>query len=393
MRNIVTASVLLLVSSILIAGAIAQVARVQERVEAPSASNVVDRGRYLATIGVCSACHTPPLVTQASESSVGISASDTDRETRANPDWFSYLDYSRSFSGGVPFILRFGENSHGVVYSRNITPDDETGIGKWTIAEIADVLRTGRRNDGTVLFMFPPHSFFPNLSDEDATAIATYLKGLPAVSNKINERVLPPGFNPPLSSVAGSARAPTGRTMARAVYLMDALVGCRECHSFHDKDKKLHAFEGGDRVDPFNGIFRLGPDLPLRQDEKGLATFPYPGYAVMLGGNLTRFGLGGDRAHISAGQIVNAIRGGISVEPDDSGRPRPLSQIMMWKYYAHMNDDDAFSIAEYLKTLQYVPHKVDAHLKLFGSDWEAAFEYVFGQKPSEADKRAFGKSN
>jgi hypothetical protein len=171
---------------------------------------------------------------------------------------------------------------------------------------------------------------------------------------------------------------------------MDALVGCRECHAHHE-DGQVQEFVGGDPIDPFIGVFRLGPDLPLRQDERGFAAFPYPGYAILYGGNLTRFGVGGDLHEVPNEMIVRALRQGISPVPDAYGRPRPLAHVMLWQFYASMTDDDAYSIAEYLKTLPYIPHDVQPNLHLFGDDWEAAFEKVYGEKPSEHDAEIFGK--
>jgi hypothetical protein len=175
--------------------------------------------------------------------------------------------------------------------------------------------------------------------------------------------------------------APTGRSVERGKYLINSLVGCRECHSyqkFTSTGPVLQEFVGGDPSDPFLGVFRLGPDLPLRPDEKGFAVFPYPGYAVLYSGNLTRFGIGGDLRGVSDDTIVRAIRLGISTMPDKYGRPRPLEHVMLWQFYSSMTDDDAYSIAAYLKTLKYVPHNVEPRLLLYGSDWEAAFHRVFG---------------
>ena len=183
---------------------------------------------------------------------------------------------------------------------------------------------------------------------------------------------------------------------------MSALVGCRECHSSHEKGV-LRDFVGGrpascgvpDSGDAFAGVFRLGPDLPLRQAERGFATFPYPGYAVLYGGNLTRYGRGGDRERVSAATLVRAIRQGISTEPDAYGRPRPLAHVMLWHFYKDMTEDDAYSIADYLKQLQYAPGPLDRGRSLiyFGDDWRAAFCQVFGQQPDESDAKLFGKPN
>ena len=357
-----------------------------------------DRGQYLATIGVCEACHTPPDVSDVPTSDPLTLVQE--RKFRTDPDWFGYLDPkgtgARRMSGGVPFILRFGSQSgqDGVVYTRNITPDRETGIGTWCEDDVVRAIRTGIRKNGEKLFLFPPHTFYKNLTDYDARSLTVYLKSQPPVRHAILERALPFPLDsrpevPTLNSVA-----PTGRTRERARYLMDALVGCKECHSYHEGGlitNKLNEFLGGDPIDPISA-FRLGPDLPLRQNDKGWATFPYPGYAVLYGTNLTRFGVGGDLSHVTTTEMVRAIKQGISTQPDRHGRPFPLAHVMMWQFYSSMTDDDAYAIAEYIKTLPFKKHELnEGRLTFYGDDWEAAFKKVYGESPSPNDRRIFGK--
>jgi len=354
-------------------------------------TRLLEEGRYLAGIGVCEACHTPPDVPAQKPSAGDRAALDRERRFRTEPDWFKYLDPTggNRMAGGVPFILRFSSDSSGVVYSRNITSDAETGLGSWTDDEIIEVIRSGKRKDGTSLFLFPPHSFFKNLTREDCEALVVYLRSLPAKRNLIPARSLPFPTQP-ASDVTKRKTAPRGRSLDRALYLTSALVGCRECHS-HTEAGTVMEFTGGDASDPFLGVFRLGPDLPLRPDEKGFSTFPYPGYALLYAPNLTRLGLGGDESHVPLRHIVRAMRQGIGFDNDEYGRPELLHHVMLWQFYATMRDEDAYSIAEYLKTLRYVPHDVEPSLVLFGEDWKAAFEHVFHEAPSVNDKAIFGK--
>ena len=348
-------------------------------------ANLVAHGRYLATIGVCEACHTPPAVMPEADQV-------EDLKLRSNPNWFQYLDNDRKMAGGVPFILRFGSTSSGFVSTSNITPDPETGIGNWSEEEIMSVLREGKRPGGGALFRFAPHTFYSSMAEEDARAIAVYLKTLPPVKNLVSPRSLPFPVAP-AESVTSLKAAPKGQNLERAEYLMEAIVGCKECHSYRGSDGQLVPFVGGDSSDPFIGVFRMGPDLPLREKEKGFAAFPYPGYAVLYGGNLTRFGLGGDWAHVSSERIAESMRTGVSaVHSDDDGRPKLLAHVMMWQFYRHMAQEDAMAIAQYLKTLRYEKHEVPRQLQLFGDDWEGAFEAVFGEPPSENDKQIFGKT-
>lgn len=120
------------------------------------ADAVRDRGEYLVTIMDCTGCHTPGAL---------VGAPDLDR-----------------FLGGAE--TGFGAPGSGVFYPPNLTPDPETGIGKWSIQEIADAVRSGVRPDGRALFPIMPFPSYSALTDEDAIALATYLKSIPPVKHK-----------------------------------------------------------------------------------------------------------------------------------------------------------------------------------------------------------------
>lgn len=285
--------------------------------------------------------------------------------------------------------MRFSATSHGVVYTPNITPDPTGGLGTWTDDQIVEVLRSGKRPDGTALFLFPPHSFFKNLALDDAHSLVAYLRTLKPVEHAVPVRELP--FEPPpATDVTHETHAPIGRTPERATYLLSALIGCRECHS-HTKDGTHHEYVGGDPADPFTGVFRLGPDLPLRASERGLANFPYPGFAVLYAGNLTRYGRGGDLASSPRQAFVDAMRLGVSPRKDRYGRPIPLGHVMLWQFYSQMVDDDAYAIAELIANQSYVAHDVPP-LRFYGTDWALAFRAVYAQPPSPEDATFFGKS-
>ena len=450
MKNCYGAAATFLAGSVILVGSVIGAfgtetqSRARQGISPLEQTHLVARGRYLTTIGVCSACHTPPNVSVTpSEDPAQVSK---ERTFKTDPDWFKYLDPEQKnfLAGGVPFILRLGRNLSGIVYTTNITPDPSDGIGTWTEQEIADTIREGRRPKKAVtadrpeyLYLFPPHSFYHNLAREDALAIAYFLKSIPAKKNPspIPRRQLPTGFEPssdtnPFGPLSQHDQAPRGRSLERAQYLTSSLVGCRECHSHHSNDptlvtfapdhenrlsifrqgaaaireyKRSHewdpaepflgpliAFAGGGSGDPYEGAFRLGPDLPLRLDEKGVSLFPYPGYAVLYGPNLTEFGLNGPQSAVSVELLVRAIRQGISPEPDDYGRPKVLSQVMMWPFYAAMSDEDAYSIAEFIKSLTYIPNNVNL-LTYYGDNWEGMFTQVFGEPPDDHDREIFGK--
>jgi mono/diheme cytochrome c family protein len=126
---------------------------------APALANEFEiaRGKYLVSITGCSDCHTPGGM-------VG------------NPDMKRYL-------GGSD--VGFSIPGQGVFVGNNLTPDPETGLGKWTEDQIVAAIRKGKRPDGSDLSGVMPSASFAHLSDDDANAIAAFLKSLPPVRNKI----------------------------------------------------------------------------------------------------------------------------------------------------------------------------------------------------------------
>jgi len=127
----------------------------------------VVRGRYLVTIMSCNDCHTPGYLYGAPDTSRRLSGSD--------------LGWTGPW---------------GVVHARNLTPDMETGIGSWTIEQIVTALRTGNTPDGSQLAPIMPWMNYSNILDQDdAVAIASYLKSLPPIVHKNLDRI-PAGQKP-----------------------------------------------------------------------------------------------------------------------------------------------------------------------------------------------------
>ena len=116
----------------------------------------IARGRYLVVISGCSDCHTPGALL-------------------GKPDMNRYL-------GGSD--VGFSIPGAGIFVGQNITPDKETGIGSWTSDQIVTSLRTGKTPEGRDLFPVMPWPALSHLTDEDAQAIAAFLKSIPAVDHK-----------------------------------------------------------------------------------------------------------------------------------------------------------------------------------------------------------------
>lgn len=117
----------------------------------------VARGKYLVTIGSCTDCHTPG-------SFLG------------KPDM-------KRFLGGSD--VGFAIPGLGVFVGPNLTPDKETGLGKWSTQQIITAFTTGKLPDGRVLAPVMPYEAYAHLTHADALAIVAYLKSLPPVSHKV----------------------------------------------------------------------------------------------------------------------------------------------------------------------------------------------------------------
>jgi mono/diheme cytochrome c family protein len=171
--------------------------------ELKSASQV-ERGQYLTQAADCLVCHT------AKDGS--------------------------PFAGGRAFVLPFG-----TIYSTNITPDAETGIGNYSDANFLDAMHRGVGRGNTKLYPAMPYASYTYMSDADALAIKAYLFTLPplhapATKNTLifpfNQRSLmslwSAFFNPDRRYEPNVDRSPEWN---RGAYLAEALAHCGECHT------------------------------------------------------------------------------------------------------------------------------------------------------------------
>ena len=116
----------------------------------------VERGHYLVIVAGCSDCHTPGALL-------------------GSPDMKRYL-------GGSD--VGFAIPGAGIFVGQNLTPDNETGIRSWSSDQIVTAIRTGKTPDGRNLSPVMPWPALSRLTDEDAQAIAAFLKSIPAVDHK-----------------------------------------------------------------------------------------------------------------------------------------------------------------------------------------------------------------
>ena len=131
--------------------------------------------------------------------------------------------------------MRVGLYPDGLFFSRNLTSDPATGLGRWTDEQVANAIRNGRSPTRTLNVVAMPWNLFHALSEDDALAIATYLKSMPAVRNAIPPplrfglvETVVMKFTRPLPSTLPMAMSYAdgnfGNRTGTALWLPDALV-------------------------------------------------------------------------------------------------------------------------------------------------------------------------
>jgi mono/diheme cytochrome c family protein len=183
---------------------------------------LVKHGRDLAAIGNCNDCHT----------------------VRGGKD----------FAGGLPVPTPFG-----TIYSSNITPDTETGIGRWSEAAFRRAMQSGVDRDGQHLYPTFPYDHFTHVSDDDDRALYAYLMTrqpvrAPARENQLafpfNQRIAVAGWK--LLFLRRGSYQPDSTKSAewnRGAYLVEGLAHCGACHTPRNAlgaEKTQASFAGGD---------------------------------------------------------------------------------------------------------------------------------------------------
>ncbi len=157
------------------------------------------------------------------------------------------------FAGGLPLVTPFG-----TIYSTNITPDAQTGIGNWSLDAFTRAMRRGIARDGHQLYPAFPYIHFSRMSDREIEAAYAYLMRREPVTAKppANALIFPLNFRPPVAfwnvlflRPGEAQRDPTqDEAWNRGRLLVDGLGHCAACHSPLNAiggEKLGRAFDGG----------------------------------------------------------------------------------------------------------------------------------------------------
>ena len=183
-------------------------------------SDTIARGEYLARAGDCTACHTAPE--------------------------------GRLFAGGRAMPTPFG-----TIYTSNITPDPEAGIGKWSADDFYRTMHSGRFPDGGLIYPAMPFASYTKVTRADSDAIFAYLRSIAPVNQKnkphelrfpYDNRQLILGWRTLFFSEGEFKPDPTKSTeWNRGAYLVEGLGHCGMCHS------PINALGGTSQSDAFKG--------------------------------------------------------------------------------------------------------------------------------------------
>jgi mono/diheme cytochrome c family protein len=258
-------------------------------------------GQYIAVLGDCAFCHT---------SIVG-----------------------KPFAGGLKLATPMG-----AIYSSNITPDPETGIGRYTFKDFVRVMRLGVKPDGTRLYPAMPYTAYSKVSDNDLQDLFAYLRSAIASVHQVSRTtdiVWPLSMRWPLAlwniAFHDDSRFMTDASQDaqwnRGAYLVQGLAHCGTCHTprgllFEEKDVRgiTNLFLSGARLDGTSPINLRG------NDGDGLGRWSATDVAALL--------KSGRNAHSAVtGTMADVVRHSTQ----------------------YMTDQDVAAIAAYLKSLSPAP--------------------------------------
>jgi mono/diheme cytochrome c family protein len=263
----------------------------------------IERGRYLAAVGDCTACHTTP----------GAPA----------------------FSGGLGLDTPFG-----TIYSSNITPDLTTGIGKWTPDDFWRALHEGHRPDGSQIYPAMPYSWTTRTTREDSDALFAYLQTVPAVDRAKPDNDLYPPLNLRISVAGWNLLFFSPETFKpdpkksdawnRGAYIVTGLGHCGGCHT------KLNEFGAAENSQALRGNALNGWYAP------DLTNSPTSGLGNWTDDDIV--------AYLHTGRNAKAIAAG------------PMADVVMHSTQ-FMTPSDLQAIATYLRSIPGAPAEQPAKVE------------------------------
>jgi mono/diheme cytochrome c family protein len=264
----------------------------------------IEKGAQLAAIGNCASCHTAQA--------------------------------GKLYAGGYALKTPFG-----TVHGSNITPDPETGIGRWSEADFTRALREGLSPEGHHYYPAFPYDYFTRLTDGDIAALYAFVMTREPVRNTppANTMIVP-RFAVAFWKQLYFDRTPFKADPAkdarwnRGAYLAGALAHCSACHTPRNKlgaEERGKYMEGGD-VDGWHApaLDKHSPS-PVAWSQASLATYLYSGlvdaHAIAAG---PMAGVIGNLAHAPREEVASiaAYIASLEAGADDQPGRKSLSTLL-----------------------------------------------------------------
>lgn len=243
--------------------------------------------------------------------------------------------------GGFAKGKQFPPGGEGTQVAPNLTPDPETGSGRWTDGQLIRAIREGIGHDGRPLFPGMPYSEYANMSDEDVESVVAYIRTIPPVANALPRSQITFPMNlimrmvpAPVSSVPAIHKSDR---VAYGAYLTK-ISGCQFCHTPFVKGQtiKEKLFAGGHE-------FETAPKI--RAVSVNLTPEPKTGIGTMTEAQFL------DKFY----QYKEYVEKGAPVVQAE------LNTVMPWLGLARMEADDLKAIYAYLRTVPPVENAVVSH--------------------------------
>lgn len=287
------------------------------RIKVEATPERLERGRYLFhSVADCAGCHSP-----------------------RNPEKFAMMPTPEGTGSGFEFPLELG--FPGKVRAPNITPDAETGLGRWSDGEKIRAIREGISRDGRALFPFMPYPHFATMSDEDLYSVVAYVNSLAPVKRTVPRTELDfpvkylIKFAP--KPVTAKVSAPDRADKVKYGEYLVRLADCIECHTQLDKGELVKGMEyaGGHEFPVGNLLARSANITP--DEETGLGKW--------------------DEA-----RFVAKFKGYANLTYENAPRTTQANfTVMPWYGLSQMTEDDLKAIYAYLRTLPAIRNSVDKH--------------------------------
>jgi mono/diheme cytochrome c family protein len=263
---------------------------------------LVEKGAYLARAGNCMGCHT--------------------------------------VRGGDPYAGgRAIETPFGLIHAPNLTPDEETGLGRWTSDEFWRAMHNGRSRDGRLLYPAFPYPNYTRITREDSDAIYAYLRTLPPVKRPNASHQLRFPYNTQAALAVWRAlffrpgvyepQPSQSAEWNRGAYLVEGLGHCAACHAPRNllgATQDSLGLSGG--LIPMQGWYAPSLTSPV---EAGVAGWPQQ-------------------------EVVDLLRTGVSAHGSTMG---PMAEVV-FRSTQYLSEADLRAMAAYLQSLpQQAPPQVD----------------------------------